>query len=65
MSNSLSSGYYSDKASQAKDEHCWGLKVLFTHPIKTLSGKHFWKKHGSWPSVWHECKKCGKHIYTK
>lgn len=55
MSSSLDAGYYADQAYREKQQDC----------KNSPSKEHEWVKHGSWPSIWEECKHCKKKIYWK
>ena len=53
MSDSISAGKAAEEAAKEKKKCC------------PKGGKHKWKRHGIWPSVWEECQKCGETIYWK
>jgi len=55
MSDSVSAGKAAEEAAKERKTICKASR----------SGKHKWERKGSWPSVWEECKLCGKAIFWK
>ncbi len=55
MSSSYDAGYYAEQAHKTRESKCPNSK----------DGEHDWKRKGSPPSTWGECKKCGMKYFDK